>query len=86
MIGQLSSLKGVNVYMRLINPELVRQLFAEKKKWMTVEQIADGLGVSTKTIGNALSGKSLRPATAVKLAAPLGLDATDIATFLSAPS
>ena len=69
--------------MKLNNPSKVRQMLAEKMKWLTIEEISVGLDMSTRTVSKALSGKPMRPATVKRFSTQLGVDPTDIATFMS---
>lgn len=69
--------------MKLNNPLKVRQMYAEKMKWLTIEEIAVGLDMSTRTVSKALNGKPMRPATVRRFAIPLGVEATEIATFMN---
>jgi hypothetical protein len=69
--------------MRLNNPIQVRQLFAQKCGWLTVEEIATGMEMTTRTISKALNGKPMRPATVKRFAVKLEKGVTEIATFLN---
>lgn len=69
--------------MKISNPKKVRQLYAEKMKWLTVEEIAAGLKMSTRTVSKAFNGGALRPATVKRFSGPLGMDPTEIATFMN---
>lgn len=69
--------------MRLKQPTEVRQLFAERKGWLTIEEIAIGLGKSTRTISKAFRGKPLRQETVREFAAMLEVRETEIATFVN---
>lgn len=68
--------------MRLKQPTEVRQLFAERKRWLTIEEIADGMGKSTRTISKAFRGGPLRQETVREFAAALGVQESEIATFV----
>jgi cyanate lyase len=73
-----------DMYMRLKEPTQVRQLFAERKNWLTIEEIATGMGKSTRTISKAFRGKPLRPETVREFAGMLDVKETEIATFIAA--
>lgn len=66
--------------MKLINPQEIRQLYAELG-WLTLTEIAGGTKVAITTVSNALDGKPVRPSTARALAEPLGKKVTEIAVF-----
>ncbi len=68
--------------MKLMSPDQVRQLYAVKKQWFTIEEISEGMGMSTQTISKALRGLPMRPATVRKVADTLEVPVTEIATFL----
>jgi hypothetical protein len=69
--------------MKLVNPTQVRQLFAAKKGWLTIEEIAAGLKMSTRTVSKAFSGRPLRANTVRRFAEPLEEKPTNIASFLN---
>lgn len=69
--------------MKLNNPAQVRQLLAEKCGWLTIEEIAVGLDMSTRTVSKALNGKPMRPETVKRFAEPIGEKPTSIATFMN---
>ena len=71
------------MYMKLTDPNKLRQLYAEKQQWYTIEEIAKGLEMSTQTISNAFRGQAMRPKTVRKFAEPLRIPATEIATFIN---
>ena len=68
--------------MRLKNPQQMKDEFA-KKDWLTLTEISEGTGVPISPISDALNGKPLSPKTVRALAAPLGKQAIDIATFVT---
>ena len=68
--------------MRLKNPMQIRQLFAEKKGWATINQIAKGTGTDRKTVINGFKGRKVRSDVVQKWSAPLGLNAGEVATFV----
>jgi transcriptional regulator with XRE-family HTH domain len=68
--------------MQLKNPDEVRQMLAERKGWYTMEEIAEGIDVSMNTISTALRGMPMRIGTVRKIADPLGVQPTEIATFV----
>lgn len=69
--------------MKLKNPSELRQLYAEKLEWFTLEEIATGLKMSTRTVSKALSGRPLRPNTVTRFAKPIGKKETEIASFVN---
>lgn len=69
--------------MKLINPKKVRQMFAEKRNWLTINEIAAGAAVSNKTVSNALMGQPMYPKTVKRFAELLEVEATEIATFIT---
>ena len=68
--------------MKLMSPDQVRQLYAVKKQWFTIEEISKGMGMSTQTISKALRGLPMRPKTVKEIAGSLDVPVTEIATFL----
>ena len=69
--------------MILKDTKYIRQMFAEKKEWMTIDEIAKGMKMSTRTIRKALSGMKMRPHTIKLFADALGEKPTAIADFLT---
>ena len=67
--------------MKLNDTKGIRQLFAERKGWFTVDEIAGGMQMSTRTISKALSGGKLRPNTVRLLADAIQEKPTDIAHY-----
>lgn len=69
--------------MKLNDPKRIRQDFAEKQGWLTIEEISIGLAVSNKTVSDALAGKPLRPNTVRKIAQAIEKEPGKIATFVN---
>ena len=60
----------------------VRKLFAERREWLTIEQIAKEMGMSTRTISKAFSGHTMRLSTVKKLADAIQEKPTSIAKYI----
>jgi hypothetical protein len=71
------------MFMRLTNPTKLRQMYAERMRWFTIEEIAEGLQMSTRTVSKALNGAPLRPHTVKRFAEPIGQRETEIASFMN---
>lgn len=71
------------MFMRIKQPVQVRTLLAQRKRWMTVEAISSGLGMHRNTVRKILKGKSIDPATAVRVADAIGEDVMSIAEFVN---
>lgn len=71
------------MYMKLKDPKQLRQMYAERCKWYTIDDIAKGVDVSNKTVSKALLGQPMYPATVKKFAERLGVEVTDIASFIN---
>ena len=69
--------------MKLKEPRQVSQMFAERKGWLTIQEIADGMEKSTRTISKAFRGQPLRVETVREFASVLSVRETDIATFVN---
>jgi hypothetical protein len=67
--------------MKLNDTKGLRQLFAERKGWFTVDEISTGMGMSTRTISKAFGGGKLRPNTVKLLADAIQEKPTDIAHY-----
>lgn len=69
--------------MKLKQPSQVRTLFAEKKKWLTIGEIADGLDMHRNTVSKFLKGQKIDVATARDIAEAIGVDVMSIAEFVN---
>lgn len=72
------------MFMRMKQPKRVRTLLAQRKRWMTIEEIAGGLEMHRNTVRKLLKGKNIDPATALKVADAVGEDVMEIAEFVEA--
>lgn len=71
------------MFMKMKEPKQVRTLFAQRHRWMTIEEIAGGLKMHRNTVRKFLKGGSIDPATAVKVADAVGEDVMNIAEFVN---
>jgi len=71
------------MFMKIKQPKRVRLLLAEKKKWLTIDEIAGGLGMHRNTVSKILNGKSIDPDTARSVASAVGEDVMSIAEFVN---
>jgi plasmid maintenance system antidote protein VapI len=71
------------MFMKMKQPTHVRTLFAQRKRWMTIEQIAGGLELHRNTVRKFLKGKNIDPETALKVADAVGEDVMEIAEFVN---
>ena len=69
--------------MKIRNGLKLREMFASKKEWWTIQEVADGLGVSTRTVHKLFNEKNINHATAIKAAQTLGVETLDIAEFVN---
>lgn len=69
--------------MRLKEPKQVRALLAEKKQWLTIGEIADGLEMHRNTVSKFLKGQPIDVATARDIAKAIGVDVMSIAEFVN---
>lgn len=67
--------------MKLKEPKRVRTLFAQRKQWLTIGEIADGLGMHRNTVSKSLKGQSIDTDTARSIAIALEEDVMEIAEF-----
>jgi hypothetical protein len=68
--------------MKIRDPQRLRQMYAEKHQWYTLDEICFGLKMSKHTVCNAFNGRTIRPTTVKRFAEKLQVSATDIATFI----
>jgi IS30 family transposase len=71
------------MYMKLKQPEEVRLLLAERKQWLTIGEIADGLNLHRNTVSKSLKGQAIDPLTAKAIAAAAEVDVMSIAEFVN---
>lgn len=71
------------MFMRMKQPTQVRTLFAQRKRWLTIEDIAGGLGMHRNTVRKFLKGKNIDPKTALAVADAVGEDVMSIAEFVN---
>ena len=71
------------MYMKLKEPNQVRALFAERKQWLTIGEIADGMKVHRNTVSKFLNGKPIDASTARSIASAVGEDVMSIAEFVN---
>lgn len=71
------------MFMKLKQPGQIRTLFAEKKKWLTIGEIADGLDMHRNTVSKFLKGQPIDVATARSIAEAVGVDVMSIAEFVN---
>ena len=69
--------------MKIRHPVQVREKLMRKHGWLTIEDVARGLGMSTHTVGKMFRGETIRSTSVIKLAAAMDEGAADIATFVS---
>lgn len=71
------------MFMKMKQPKQVRALFAERKKWLTIDEIASGLSMHRNTVSKIVNGKSINPDTARTVAGALDEDVMNIAEFVN---
>ena len=68
--------------MRIKQPAIIREKLMKRHGWVTVDDIARGLKMSTHTVSKALRGLPVRTTSIIKVAAALEEGVADIATFV----
>ena len=53
----------------------------KEKRWLTINEIAHGLGMSNHTVSRAMRGLPVRIGSIMKIAGAIDAAAADIATF-----
>lgn len=71
--------------MRIKDGFKLRSDFASVKDWWTIEAVAAGLKLSTRTINKLFQGHTISHGTAKKVAESLGVDVLTIAEFAKSP-
>ena len=71
------------MFMRMKKPAQVRTLFAQRKRWLTIEDIAGGLSMHRNTVRKLLKGGNIDPGTALRVADAVGEDIMSIAEFVN---
>lgn len=71
------------MFMRMKKPTQVRTLFAQRKRWLTIGEIAGGMSMHRNTIRKVLKGGSIDPETARRIADAIGEDVMSIAEFVN---
>lgn len=69
--------------MKLKQPKKVRLLFAERKQWVTIGDIADGLNLHRNTVSKFLKGEPIDASTAKAIAGAVNEDVMSIAEFVN---
>lgn len=65
------------------DPDFIREQMAQKKRWLTMNEISDGLNISRKTIRKALNGEPVAAATVRSVADAIGVEnVLEIAEFV----
>jgi len=67
--------------MRIKQPTAVRERLMKEKRWLTINEIAHGLGMSNHTVSRAMRGLPVRIGSIMKIAGAIDAAAADIATF-----
>jgi plasmid maintenance system antidote protein VapI len=67
--------------MKLKQPKKVRLLFAERKQWVTIGEIADNLKLHRNTVSKFLKGEKIDASTAKAIASAVNEDVMSIAEF-----
>lgn len=67
--------------MKLKNPTQVRRLFAERRGWLTIREIAIGTESGVNTVQRGLRGEAVRPKTIQSWAKALEVKPLEIADF-----
>lgn len=68
--------------MQVTNPKALRTMLARQKKWLTIVEIAEGVGLHRNTIRAMLKREKVDPHSVRLVAEALGQDPTDIAEFV----
>lgn len=71
------------MFMRIKKPTQVRALFAQRRRWLTIEEIASGLNMHRNTVRKLLKGGSIDPGTALRVADAVNEDIMSIAEFVN---
>lgn len=71
------------MHMKLIEPVLVRTLLGRKQNWLSVVEIATGLGLHQNTVRKMLRGETISEDTVREVAAKVDKHPLDIATFVN---
>lgn len=71
------------MFMKIKQPKHVRTLLAQRKQWLTIDEIAAGLNMHRNTVSKFLNGKSIDVSTARAVASAVDEDVMSIAEFIS---
>ena len=71
--------------MKLKAPLTIKEKLLKRRQVATHKEIAAALGMSNHTIAKLFAGEPVRPATIRRVAVELGVDISDIATFVEKP-
>ena len=69
------------MYMKLKQPKRVRLMLAQRKQWVTIGEIANGLDLHRNTVSKSLRGHAIDASTAKAIADAANVDVMDIAEF-----